>query len=66
MQRLHGLVYYCQGLLRLYLVFGTGNLNFEVFVAFAYHKPSLCLLLPVHRGLGVEGELTEAHLPISK
>jgi len=59
MQTLHGPVYYCQGLLRLHVVFGMENLNLEGHIPLAYHEPFLCLLLPVHRDLGLEGELTE-------
>lgn len=66
MQRLLGLVYYCQGLLRLHVVFGMGNLNLDIHIPFAYHEPFLCLFLPVHRDLGLEAELTEVQLAVSK
>lgn len=66
MHRLHGLVYCCQRLVRLCVVFGMGNLNLDVHIPFAYHEPFLCLLLLVHTDLGLEGELTEVQLVISK
>lgn len=41
------------------------NLNLDIHIPFAYHEPFLCLLL-VHTDLGLEGELTEVQLVISK
>lgn len=66
MHRLHGLVYCCQGLVRLRVVFGVGNLNLDIHIPFAYHEPFLCLLLLVHTDPGLDGELTEVQLVINK